>query len=248
MLIYKIKNIITDKVYIGFTSKTLKERWNNHIYASKKKNYYFYNSINKYGIENFEIIELEKCSSIEELKEKEKIWIAIYNSANRNYGYNSTLGGEGLIPNEETRRNLSEINKGSKNPMYGKHPTKETIKKMSEANAGSKNHFFGKTHTEESIKKMSDAHKGKKLSEEHRKKIARGNLGKIVSEETRKKMSEKQKNKKSILQYDKENNLIKQWDSFHEITKFTKIHFQNILKVCKNKRKTAGGYIWKYAN
>ena len=48
-----------------------------------------------------------------------------------------------------------------------------------------------------------------------------------------------------ILQYDKDGNFIREWDTMTEAEttlKIThKIHF-----VCQGKRKTCGGYIWKY--
>ena len=61
-------------------------------------------------------------------------------------------------PSEETKKKLSEANKG-------KHISEETKKKMSEAKKGKyigkDNSFYGKHHSEESKKKMSEAIKGK---------------------------------------------------------------------------------------
>lgn len=224
MLIYKITNTITGKVYIGFTSRTLKERWDDHIYASKKKNYYFYNSINKYGPENFELIELEKCASIEELKEKEKIWIAIYNSANRKFGYNSTLGGEGQKANEETKKKLSNANKGEKHYNFGKHLSEEIKRKMSLA---SPKNMLGKNLSEETKKKLSESHKGK-IPWNKGKKTG------IVPFS------------RPILQFDLQDNFIKEWPSGKSIQRELKIEATNIMYVCQEKRKTSGGFKWKY--
>jgi len=49
-------------------------------------------------------------------------------------------------------------------------------------------------------------------------------------------------------QYDKSGNFIKKWYSSYEIQRGLGIIQQNISKVCKGKRKTAGGFIWKYAD
>lgn len=46
----------------------------------------------KYGIENFEVQILEKCSR-EILNDKEIYWIQIFDSTNYNKGYNITSGG-----------------------------------------------------------------------------------------------------------------------------------------------------------
>lgn len=91
--IYKIENQINHKVYIGQTIKSLNKRFNQH-----KNNYtkpYFsqihlYRAFKKYGIENFSFEKIERVND-ENLDEREKYWIAYYNSYEN--GYNSTLGG-----------------------------------------------------------------------------------------------------------------------------------------------------------
>lgn len=51
---------------------------------------------------------------------------------------------------------------------------------------------------------------------------------------------------KPVLQYDTSKNFIKKWSCIKEASKKLKIKDSNISLVCKGKRKTAGGYIWKY--
>ena len=51
---------------------------------------------------------------------------------------------------------------------------------------------------------------------------------------------------KKVNQYDLKNNFIKKWNSISEASKELNIDNSSISAVCKNKRKTAGGYIWKY--
>ena len=95
---------------------------------------------------------------------------------------NKTDGGEGssgAIRSEETRKILSEKNKGENHPFYGKSrseetrrrlseskkgklPSEETRRKQSEANKGENNPNYGKSHSEETRKKQSEAMKGKK--------------------------------------------------------------------------------------
>ena len=57
MFIYKITNIINNKVYIGLTTTTIQKRWSTHKrYAiGKYKNHPLYNAMNLYGINNFTI-------------------------------------------------------------------------------------------------------------------------------------------------------------------------------------------------
>lgn len=49
-----------------------------------------------------------------------------------------------------------------------------------------------------------------------------------------------------ILQYDKNMNFIREWKKRTNIN--ISIDIKNICSVCNGKRKTAGGYIWKYKN
>lgn len=58
----------------------------------------------------------------------------------------------------------------------------------------------------------------------------------------RKKLS----SRKKVQQFDKQNNLVQQFDSLTDAANITGINCANIGQVCNGKRKTAGGYIWKY--
>lgn len=105
MLIYKATSATTGKVYIGQTTQTtqtLQERINQHNSHAfgHQYNYHFHNAIRKYGPEDFtyEIIE-DGIKSAKVLNEREKYWIAYYDSYYN--GYNSTLGGEGCIRRDD---------------------------------------------------------------------------------------------------------------------------------------------------
>lgn len=128
--IYKFTNLKNSKVYIG-QSINIEVRKKAHLKAAFNPNhinYYcqFYKALREYGIENFSFEILEECSK-EELNEKEKKWIAYYNSYEN--GYNMTPGGdfnpslvpeiverrtETLLHNEEVNKKLSH--KGETNP------------------------------------------------------------------------------------------------------------------------------------
>lgn len=62
-------------------------------------------AICKYGIENFDFSILEQCN-IEQLDEKERYWIAYYDSYNN--GYNRTPGGKALRGSEHPKAILNE--------------------------------------------------------------------------------------------------------------------------------------------
>jgi len=137
------------------------------------------------------IIFLKQNLTEEEAFRHEVYMIAVLGRKDLGTGilHNRTNGGEGssgAIRSEETRRILSEKNKGKKQ-------SEETIRKRSEANKGKK-------RSEETRRKLSEIKKGKKHSEEHRRKNSEArkgknnhNYGKSPSEETRRKLSEAKK-------------------------------------------------------
>lgn len=89
--IYKITNLVNNKIYIGQTIHTLKYRFNQHINQNKCTK--LHNAIVKYGKENFIIEEIEKVPQ-SLLDEREIYWIDFYASTDRNVGYNILKGGK----------------------------------------------------------------------------------------------------------------------------------------------------------
>lgn len=94
--IYKITNLINNKVYVG-QSIDIKERWNQHKYKANNPKELGYNSaihqaFRKYGIENFNFEVIEQCE-VNELDFKERYWIQELNSLVPN-GYNILTGGQ----------------------------------------------------------------------------------------------------------------------------------------------------------
>lgn len=99
--IYKIVNDINNKIYIGKTTKTIIERWKEHLNDSKKircANRALYRAMNKYGAEHFHIelvATIKYTEGGKELDEAEQMYIEEFDSYKN--GYNSTLGGDGTI-------------------------------------------------------------------------------------------------------------------------------------------------------
>jgi len=94
--IYKITNITNNKVYIGKTSKTIEKRFSEHVKNSKNRiNRYLYDSMNKYGVDNFKIEILDCVNSNNDANNIEIYYISEYNSNNKDFGYNMTIGGDG---------------------------------------------------------------------------------------------------------------------------------------------------------
>lgn len=96
MIIYKITNLINNKVYIGLTTTTLDYRWARHITESKnpQNTKHLYKAMRKYGVDNFNIEEIDRAETLDELGELERKYIKEYNSTDYKCGYNLTAGGE----------------------------------------------------------------------------------------------------------------------------------------------------------
>ncbi len=83
-------------VYVGYTSRSLEDRWKQHIKTSKKPKYPIHHAIKKHGAESFTIETLyESEDEYHTLNYMEHHYIWLYQTHGSLGGYNMTLGGEG---------------------------------------------------------------------------------------------------------------------------------------------------------
>lgn len=99
---------------------------------------------------------------------------------------------KGYTHSEETKRKISEANKGKVSKLRGRKLSEEVKNKISETEKG-------KVVSEETRQKLSDFNKGKIVSEETKQKISNFHKGRQRSEETKKRISEAKKGKPSPL-------------------------------------------------
>lgn len=96
--IYCITNKINGKQYIGKTEFTIEKRWKQHCQDYRRNRFQkrpLYDAMIKYGIQNFEIKELEHTlEGGKVLEEREIYWIQHLNTYGTS-GYNATKGGDG---------------------------------------------------------------------------------------------------------------------------------------------------------
>lgn len=105
--IYKITNKINNHSYIGLSTH-IEDRWNYHKNPynwKRESNKTLYKAIIKYGIDNFQFEVLEECSP-EQLDEKEKYYIELYDTYYN--GYNITSGGENNQGDSHPRHKLTK--------------------------------------------------------------------------------------------------------------------------------------------
>lgn len=200
-----------------------------------------------YGEVVFEFIVLQQIEAKEDLIFNEQKFI---DKLIPYYNILPTAGSNlGFIASTETRQKMSDAHSGAKNVMFGRAVSLETRQKI-----GAKSK--GRIHSDEDRRKISEAGKGNKY-----------NLGHTASVETRMKMSEahkglfdgdknpmygkpgnkNQSTNKSVLQYAKSGELISNYLSTNEAARIVGVHRECISRCCKGTYKSAGGFIWRYA-
>lgn len=219
-IVYQHKNKINGKIYIGITSRNPEERWGSNG-CNYKTSPHFYSAIQKYGWDNFEHNILFTNLTKEQACLKEQELIKEFNSMNREYGYNSTSGGEIFTMNEETKQKISQSMMGNKNGL-------------------------GHVCTEEKKQKISEAQKGRKFTEEHKQKLSDAAKNRHVpcSEEKKKTLSQNYPHKKQV--YCEELDMI--YESVQECSRQLGIPATNISKLCNGRGKTLKGYHLRYYN
>lgn len=205
------------KVYVGITSLTPQKRWA----AGYKHSPHFRAAIQKYGWDNIQHEILAEGLTKEEAEQMEVDLIAKYQATDRRYGYNADCGGTSPgRASEETRRKISEAQKGEKHHYYGKHLSAEHRKKL------------------------GDSHRGKHYrprSAEHCKRLSEANTGKHPDAIAREKMSVAKK--KAVLCV--ETGVI--YDSVTEAAEAVGVKASNISAACYGKIKRVKGLHFKHA-
>jgi group I intron endonuclease len=236
--IYLVTNKINGMKYVGQTLQAdVNTRWKSHRSIKKRTvGKILHNAYKKYGFDNF-IYKIICICFDEDTNKYEEQYIKKYNTVYPN-GYNLLQGGNNKRHNEETRRLLSEMNKGEKHPLFGKKKTPEQIKQMSERMKGDKNPCFGKKFTEEETQKRLDRYKEHPETKEQISNSLK---------EYYKDCYEKgiKTNGKTVKQYDLNGNFIKEYYSISEAARDMKLRPTTISRACERVNGTSGGYRWK---
>ena len=206
------------------------------------------------------------------LDEKEIHYINIFKSKSKNVGYNLTNGGSGCtgrILSVYSKKKISDSKLGEKNPMFGSKWSEEKRTQMTKRMSGKNNHNYGKPLSDEtkdklskiligriisdeSKQKISETMKGIKKSDKMRKKLSESKQGNKLSEETKQKIKNSRlkginnPKSKKVEQYDIDNNFITIFNSISEAAKECNTFHSSISACCHGKKKTSGGFIWKF--
>ena len=217
--VYQHKNKINGKIYIGITSQKPEDRWGSQG-CNYKSSPHFYSAIQKYGWNNFEHNILFTGLTKEQACLKEQELIKEYDLMNREFGYNSTSGGDIFVMNEETKQKISQAMMGNQNALG--HPC-----------------------SEEKKKKIRDAQKGRKFTEEHKQKLSEAAKNRHVPCSEKKKQTLKEKSHKKPVYCEELN---KVFESVQECGRQLGIPATNISKLCNGRGKTLKGYHLRYYN
>lgn len=213
------------KVYVGITCQNPVVRWS----QGYKHNSHFTSAILKYGWDNFKHEVLFSDLTKEEAETKEIELIAEYKSNNPEFGYNIENGGNAHGKHsEQTKRKISDSHKGMK---YDE----SFCAKVSVLKKRNK-YRLGKTFSEESKQKISDANKGK-FSGSNNYFFGKRFVG---NDNPRSKL---------ICKYSLDGEFIEKKESANQFaTEMKKKNASHIVACCKGKRKSAYGFVWRYAD
>jgi group I intron endonuclease len=151
--IYLITNTVNGKRYVGQTiRKNIETRWKAHRKCdSYSCGSYLLRAYKKYGIEKFKFQIICICFD-EDCNRFEEEYINKFNTLSPN-GYNLDTGGKNSKHHPDTIKLLSELNKGDKNPQFGRVWTQEEVNTIwtpefkaerVKQTTGNKNPNFGK--------------------------------------------------------------------------------------------------------
>ena len=216
--IYKIINLVNGKLYIG-SAINIKARWINHkskLLLKKHHSIKLQRSWNKYGEENFKFEIIEECDKYK-LIEREQHYIDLYNSYNNGYNCSpKSYSCLGIKRSNETKIKMSQSQIGNKNNL-GKKRSQKTKDTLSKSLTGNTNRK-GRKHSNKTIQLLREQRIGRNSSSY---------------------------NSTPILQYDLQNNFIKEWRDLISL-KDSGFHSGHISECCRGKLKRYSGFIWKF--
>jgi group I intron endonuclease len=257
--IYKVTNIITNKIYIGQRTCTINPIKDNNYLGSGVK---LRSSKKKHGIENFVKEILEICTK-ETLDEREIFWIKELDSMNPEIGYNLVEGGrygisgfKGLIPwnkdmkmSDEFKKKDSDSHLGIPNlKARGLKRSVQSVKNISKSLIGRNSPRKGVTVLEETKLKISVSLTGRIESKETRDKKSIAFTGRIQTDEWIEKRVKKFRGRKNT-----EEQIQNIKDSFTEDVRLKLSFSANNLPIkkcphCGFESKSNGIYRWHFGN
>lgn len=241
--IYTFTNKLNGKKYVG-KAVDMKDRIS--FYHRPKQKRPFESALRKYGMDNFSLhIDYFPKATNEELLKLEKIFIIQSNSLVSGHGYNVLMEGR---------------------DWTGVKRSKESIEKSALARTGQKRTPEQRRYmsSKSALRGKPSWNKGIECREETKRKLHLANVGREppnkgipTSEEQKRKNAlcprvihkgADHSSSRKVIQLTKDGEFVNEFDSMATAYRETSILQSKICNVCKGKRKSAGGYVWKYLN
>lgn len=231
--VYMHTNKINNKKYIGITGQERYwDRW--HSDGSGYKTQIFGRAIEKYGWDNFKHEILREVKTESEACELEQYYIQKYNSNNKDFGYNISMGGKSTLTGLYNLPSMSV-------PVYQYGLDGNFLAEFPSMMEAERNTGIDSSAICACCKGVHNYTKDFIWSYEKHKKI-----DKVDPKQIRYELITKKQEKK-VYQYDLSGVFIQEYKSLSEASRITNINFKSISKCCLKKRiKQAGGYIWSY--
>lgn len=266
--IYKITNIINNKIYIGQTKNSPKRRWIEHKRDYKEGVTYLYNAMKKHGIDNFKFEVIESDVPTEQLNDREIYWIKEFETfSDYGKGYNLTKGGgqnleisettrekhrnnvlngvtghthlpRELVYTESVRKRMSE---SQKKRVYSEE---ELRKRRENTLKGEENPFYGKHHSQETKNKLSEIMKNRNETITEKCVNSLRNYYKTHEHCFKGKFGKDSARHKELYQYDENYNLINVFETKGEAMEFLGIKGHSNLNEAIQSRRLYKGYYW----
>lgn len=235
-IIYTLSHPDTHEIrYIGKTVKPLKSRLADHLYSSKRENNHRTNWLKS-------IVKIDKIPLIEELEvcpwdnsqEREIYWIAQFKA----WGFrliNLTIGGEGCIGRKMSNKTKQKIRNSNRKPIYQYNLNGIFVKEW--FNATEAGIYFGKDKSKicscaRGVRKSAYNFLWSYIKVDRLPKYIKPRI--VISEKQR--LNLIKINSIPVLQYDLDDNFIKEWESTKVAAKELKLDYISIIEYLNGKR------------
>ena len=220
------------KKYVGCTRTEPEKRFRGGL--GYEKNPRFWSDICKFGWDAFqhEILYDELDEDAAYKIESELIDELCLLNPERGYNLYDGKGGR----SDDTIERVRASHIGNTN-CEGRVLSQETKKKISESlkayNATHDNPFFGRHHKPETIEKL----RNREISEETRRKLRENCSVRYGTDNT---------SARPVMQFTKDGEFIERYPYASIASKKYGIDLSSLIKCCRGKAKSAGGFVWKY--
>lgn len=222
------------KYYVGITSTSFEERKTNHLSHANTSNLAVHNAIVKYGKKvKWEVI--DKADNWDDLTNLEIRYIKEYNSYIDDNGYNLTRGGEGTVGYKHTEEN--NLKNSKRRIKYFEDSANRAKQSQATKLAHKNNPHQAKNHSKFLKDKYKDSNEREKRAKE---------MKNYLSTKENLERHSRVRGGKEFYVLDLDDNVVAEYLIQAECAREMKLQTSKINNCLKGKRKTHGGFRFKY--